>query len=144
MPLSDILHNKITILSEIGNDLFDEDKFEEAQKQYQSAFDLVPIPKNDYEASSWLLAGIGDCLYYQQSYEKALGNFKYGEACLGGLNAFMWLRIGECYAELRNTEMAREYLLRAYMMEGEAFFTEDDAKYFSVITDLVEKDIFKK
>lgn len=144
MPLSDELHKKIVTFSEKGNDFFDDDNFSAAQAEYEAAFKLIPLPKNNYEASSWLLAGIGDCLYYQKSYQKALETFKYGEACEGGLNAFIWLRIGECYAELEDIPNAREFLLRAYMMEGEEMFTEEDVKYQVIIQDLIDMDETKE
>ncbi len=54
-------------------------------------------------------------------------------------NPFVMLRLGECCLEIGDEKNALEYLLRAYMMEGEDIFEPDDdgeddgAKYFDFL-----------
>ena len=77
----------------------------------------------------WFLAAIGD-VYFQQGefalahecFDKARGNLT-GE---GYGNPFVMLRLGECCLEIGDERNALEYLLRAYMFEGEDIFAPDE------------------
>ena len=51
-------------------------------------------------------------------------------------NPFIMLRLGECCLEIGDEKNALEYLLRAYMFEGEEIFAPDDEgedKYFEFL-----------
>ncbi len=53
-------------------------------------------------------------------------------------NPFIMLRLGECCLEIGDEKNALEYMLRAYMFEGEKIFAPDDgeddgAKYFEFL-----------
>jgi hypothetical protein len=50
------------------------------------------------------------------------------------------LRLGQCYLEDNNTELAQEYLLRAYMMEGRDIFEEESPKYLKFLGDNIDLD----
>ena len=54
--------------------------------------------------------------------------------CLDGIeNPFIMLRLGETCYELGDVNKAKEYLLRAYILEGHSIFENEDEKYFDVI-----------
>lgn len=53
MILEDSLYKKITELTDKGNDAFEND-LDLALKYYEEALALVPDPKTDWEASTWL------------------------------------------------------------------------------------------
>ena len=73
-------------------------------------------------------------------YTDALNNFLESLKCPdGNTNPFILLRLGECYYELGNFEQAKEYLLRAFMWEGEDIFDGEDEKYFALIKDMVNQ-----
>lgn len=57
-----------------------------------------------------------------ECFEKARGNLS-GE---GYGNPFIMLRLGECCLEIGDEKNAFEYLLRAYMFEGEDIFEPDE------------------
>lgn len=46
---------------------------------------------------------------------------------------FILLRLGQCFLETNNTEQAKEFLLRTYMIEGKAIFEEENEKYFQFL-----------
>ncbi|MEL7122612.1 MAG: tetratricopeptide repeat protein [Bacteroidota bacterium] len=138
MEIEDKTYHNIVALSHQGNDYFDSDEYEAAIKCFKKAFELVPVPKNDYEASSWLLSAIGDCLFFKDKYSEAIAEFKYSETCEGGLNSFNWLRLGQCYYFLNDTKNARLYLLKAYTMDGEELFSDENQVYLNVIRDLIK------
>lgn len=138
MELDPALYEKIKEHSDEGERLFYDGRFPEALKEYSKALDLIPEPKQRWEASVWVLAAIGDCYFWLKDFGAALGCFRklmveyeeYG-------NPFTRLRYGECLYETGNEELAREHLLAAYAMEGKELFEECDKKYLSVISGLL-------
>ena len=91
--------------------------------------DILPEPKEDWEAYLWLAGSIGDAYFMMRNYGKSLGFFR--KCCNIGEtdNPFILLRLGENYLELEDETNATEFLLRAYMLEGNKIFKED-WKYF--------------
>lgn len=138
MELDDTLYEQIVTLSKAGDAHYDKDRYDKAIDSYLDALALVPDPKQDWEASTWLYGALGDALFMLQRYEESLAAFRSAEKCPDGMdNAFVVLMIGECSYELKDQAQAREYLLKAYMLEGDEIFDEQDKKYFQLIEDLV-------
>lgn len=136
--LDDELYEKIQQLCEVGDELAEDEKYSKAIEKYTQALELLPEPKYIYEAASWIYTAIGDSLYLAEDFENATDNFQQALKCEGGLgNPFIVLRIGECFYELGNTQKAKEYLIQAYMIEGEDIFSEEDEKYFDLIKDMI-------
>ena len=138
MELDESLNQNIQALSQEGERHYEAEAYEQAVTSYLAALALVPNPKEDWEASLWLYAALGDAFFKLKRYEESLGVFRSAEKCQDGLdNAYVVLMIGQNYYELHNKHLAREYLLKAYMLEGEEIFEEQDQKYFETIEDLV-------
>ncbi|GGA28702.1 hypothetical protein GCM10011384_17680 [Psychrobacillus lasiicapitis] len=54
--------------------------------------------------------------------------------CPDGIeNPFIMLRLGETLYELGDVNKAKDYLLRAYILEGYSIFENEEEKYFDVI-----------
>lgn len=53
------------------------------------------------------------------------------------VNPFVLMRLGQSAYEL-NKDNSKEYLLKAYMLEGEAIFEDQDNKYLESIRNLIE------
>ena len=49
------------------------------------------------------------------------------------MNPYAMLRIGQCYLETGDENKAKEYLLRAYVSEGQKFFKGDNPKYLEFL-----------
>lgn len=133
MELSDELYAEITKHSDIGEHYFEDGKYRKALEEYKKAFELIPEPKTDWEASVWTLAAIGDSHYMLREFVSALEIFEqlmneYHEEN----NPFARVRYGECLYETGNTEAAREHLQAAFDMEGEEIFDND--KYLKFIS----------
>lgn len=126
--LDDRVYYKILALSDEGENLLELGHTQSAISTFQQAVDLLPEPKSAWEASEWLHAAIGDAYYRQGDYENALNNFQ--AARMAGSeaepNPYILLRLGSCYYRLGNREMASQYLISAFMMEGEEIFVEED------------------
>jgi hypothetical protein len=128
------LHDRITQLSEQGNSLADNGDTLAAWTKYAEALSLVPEPRTDYEATTWLLASIGDMAFQRQQFEKARDALSDAVRCPGGLgNVFVHLRLGECFFELGDEKRAADNLTRAYMGDGREPFKNEDPKYFALL-----------
>lgn len=144
MELKDYLYNQIESLSEKGNEAMDNERYDEAISFFQQAYNLLPAPKEEWEAYTWIMASIGDAYFSKQEYQSSLEYFRkcYNNGDVD--NPFILLRIGENYLELNDSEMAKEFLLRAYMLEGKKIF-KHEPKYLQWLSDNVElKKIRKK
>lgn len=137
MELKDNLYNLIESLSEKGNEAIENERYDEAIAFFQQAYNLLPAPKEEWEAYTWILASIGDAYFSKQEYQSSLNCFRkcYNNGDVN--NPFILLRIGENSFELNNREMAKEFLLRAYMLEGKKIF-KHESKYLQWLSDNVE------
>lgn len=141
MELNDEIYDQITQLAEEGDKLLTNEKLEEALKKYHAALALLPSPKSDWEASTWLYTAIGDAHVVNQDYHLALDAYTTVLKCPDGIsNPYTWLMIGESHYEMDQYEKAKENLLRAYMLDGEEIFEGEESKYFKLIEELVEDE----
>ena len=137
--MDDQSFEKIETICAKGEDLAEQECYEQAIEEYKKALELVPEPKYDYEASVWIYAAIGDAYFMLDEYEKALDAFIQARKCYGGLeSSFVLLRAGECYFELEEFDKAREALTGTFMLEGEEIFESENEKYLMAIADLVQ------
>jgi tetratricopeptide (TPR) repeat protein len=129
--LPDDLYEEISQLSELGNELVDHGRHDEAAHMFQQALRLLPVPRERWEAGTWLVVAIGDCRFAQGRFAEALTQFRIAEAYPGGGdNALVLLRIGECLVELDGDKhAAMDVLTRAQALAGGAIFAHEDAKY---------------
>lgn len=132
--LDSSLHSQIAALCEKGDELASRKDYNNALIIYNSAWDLLPDPKVDWEAAMWIQSAIGDALFLSQEYQKALQAFSLAVQCPSGLgNPFIHLRLGECHCELGETGRALDELTRAYMGADKEIFANEDPKYFELL-----------
>lgn len=133
--LPDDLYEEISQLSELGTELVDHGRHEEAVYMFQQALRLLPKPRERWEAGTWLLVSIGDCRFAQSRFDEALAQFREAQNYPSGRdNALIFLRIGECLVELGTDEAAAtDALLRAIGLDGTEIFTHEEPKYLSFL-----------
>jgi len=123
-------YKKIKEFTKLGDYFFDNENYDLALKQYNLALDLVPSPKIDWEASTWLYTAIGDTYFSKKFFEKALNALYEALNCPKGIgNPFIYLRLGQSLFELNDIEKSEEYLMSAYMLEGKKIFKGENKKY---------------
>ena len=138
MELNDKVYEEIKKRSARGNELADSEQYQEALTEFKKALELLPPPIYIWEASTWLYVAIGDMYFQIEDYSDCLDSFLKAQKCPDGLgNPFICVRIGECFFELENIEKAKQYLMKAYMLEGEEIFSDADPKYLALILPLV-------
>lgn len=119
----------------------EENDYEAARDVYRAAADLIPEPKGDWDASTWIYTAIGDTLYFEQNYPEALTAFQEAVMSPDGLgNGYIHLRLRQCQFELGNLTRAADELTRAYMAKGAEFFDDEPPKYFEFLSTQIPMD----
>lgn len=135
MELPADLYRQIVRHCSEGDRLLDEERFDEALVAYRAAEQLIPDPKEAWEAATWVYSAIGDTLFYQCKYAEAWKAFAAAVESPDGLgNPFIHLRLGQCQYELRNPDKAADELARAYLGAAEDIFDGQDPKYFAFLS----------
>lgn len=124
------LHQRIQALCAEGDALDEADRLEDALKRYNEAWKLVPSPKSEWSASTWILAAIGDVSFRAGYLTSSLEALEYAMHCPGALgNPFIHLRLGQVLFERGAEDRAADELARAYMGAGDEIFASEDSKY---------------
>jgi len=127
MILSAEISRRLDELAVTGNRLLDRRDYSGARYAWQQAMDLLPEPKRDWEASTWLYASIGDSFYHEQKFRDAKDALEDSLNCPDGhANPFILYRLGQTLVRLREEKEGIEFLLRAYMLDGQDIFASDD------------------
>jgi tetratricopeptide (TPR) repeat protein len=131
--LADDIYDRIKALCEEGDKLAGGGAYPAALEQYWAAWDLLPEPQTDWEASTWILAAIGDANFLGEDYVAGRDNLSMAMHCPDAIgNPFLHLRLGQCQYELGNLDRAADELTRAYMGGGAEIF-EGEKKYFNFL-----------
>ena len=132
--LPDETHQQIQRLSADGDSLAEAARYPDALAKYWAAWELLPEPKTDWEAATWLLGTIGNANFLAGDFEAGRDNLSTAMHCPGAIgNPFLHLRLGQCQLELGNHDRAADELARAYMAEGHRIFIGQDAKYLTFL-----------
>lgn len=128
--LNEKVYESVLKYSKEGDRLASKSKFKKAIKEYYHALELLPIPKEQWDAAIWLYTAIGDSYFLNEDFVKGLEAFLKASSCSHGEeNPFILLRIGQCYYELGNIDEAENALFRAYILDGKKIFKSENKKY---------------
>ena len=122
MELQDELYERIVSICSEGDNLVNRFEYENAIKMYLEALYLVPEPKYNWQ-STWIYTALGDTCYINGDFSAAKEFLFNAINCPDGIeNPFIMLRLGESLYELGEVNKSKEYLLRAYILEGYSIF----------------------
>jgi len=120
---------------EQGDAEMEDEHFMAAAELFRKAYAILPDPKEEWEASGYITASLGDALFSAGKFDEALGQLQIAHAFYSSgeqPNPFVLLRLGETLFELGDEKQALVHLLKAYQMEGQQLF-EDDKKYLKFL-----------
>ncbi|WP_454733430.1 MULTISPECIES: tetratricopeptide repeat protein [Cupriavidus] len=127
-------HEAIKTLCAAGDRLAETRSYEAAIAEYNKAWLLVPEPKSEWQASTWILAAIADACFlsgYKTSAREAL---QFAMTCPGAVgNPFLHLRLGQVLLDGGDEDGAANELMRAYMGGGLEIFAPEDAHYLDFL-----------
>ena len=134
MSLDDKTHARIRALSEQAEAHAAEGRYAEAQRLYGEALRIVPRPREDYEASTWLYAAIGDVRFLSGDFMGTAHAMRLALRSLNGLgNPFIHKRLGQALLELEQLDEAADELCRAFAVGGEEAFSSEEPKYLAFL-----------
>ena len=128
--------------AEEGNSLCEQGKMDEAIEVWAQGLKILPEPLNSQSEAVWFQTSIGDTYFMQNKFDKSYAWLFEAKSNLSGdgySNPYVMMRLGQSAMEIGKIEEAREYLLRAYMLEGEDIFSDEDEKYIDCIRDLINE-----
>ncbi|MBP7866780.1 MAG: tetratricopeptide repeat protein [Acidobacteria bacterium] len=129
--LSENFSSELENLCRAGDALAESKRYAEACKVYWAAWDLLPEPRIEWEAATWILSAVGDSHFLNGDYSAGRDALLDAMCCPGGIgNSFIHLRLGQCQFELGSLDRAADELIRAYMGAGKNIFEDEDPKYF--------------
>ncbi len=135
MPkLPDDLRQMIDKFCQKGDQFAQIDQHDDALDQYEAAWELLPDPKNQWPAATWILMAVGDVYFEMQNFvaasetlQESLG-YPDGEA-----NAYILLRLGQSLFEIGNLNAAANFLEIAFQKNGEELFADEEPKYLEFV-----------
>ena len=136
LNLSDEVAAQLEVLSDEGNEYFDEEEYDKAISVWKQALALIPNPQHAFSESFWLESAIGDAYFMLEKNKEALPHFLNAKSNIkenAHENAFIMLRLGQMYFEANEFENAKEYLLLAYTLDGEEIFQGSKEKYLEFL-----------
>lgn len=110
------------------------DQLDDALDQYEAAWELLPDPKNQWPAATWILMAAGDIYFGHRHFVAARNALREAIESPGGEdNEFLWLRLGQSLFELDDLNGAADALEMALQLNGEDLFADEDPKYLNFI-----------
>lgn len=117
-----------------GDELLDQDCFDDALGRYSAAWNLLPRPQEDCADAMWIQSGIGDAHFFRGDFTAAREAFMTVLRCGGETdNPYLRLRLGQCLFEMGERQEAANWLTGAFLLEGKKIFADDDPKYLEFI-----------
>jgi tetratricopeptide (TPR) repeat protein len=121
-----------------GGRLMAAGKHNKAFRKFVAALDLLPEPREQWNAAGWILVAIGENAVRAGSFRAAERPLADAMLCPGTVgNPWVHLRLGQVRFELGNRDAAADELARAYLGGGRAIFDGLDPKYLA----LAEEDL---
>jgi tetratricopeptide (TPR) repeat protein len=141
--LDGAIYDTISTLCEAGDEMADDERYRQALELYEEAWKLLPEPKIDWKAATWILSSIGDAYFFDGAFSDAMEAFTGAVRAPDGLgNPFIHLRLGQCAFELGLMSRAEDELARAYICEGgKEIFADEDPKYFRHLQTVLEPPV---
>lgn len=128
--LPDDVYDGVKQLCATGDAAAEKEQYRDAISWYRRAVELLPVPVTAWDAAAWIFAAIGDAQFLSGDSLAALEAFdKAMESPNSFGNPFLHLRRGQALFDLGRKEQAANELTRAYMLEDENIFDNEDPKY---------------
>ena len=121
-------------LCQKGDQFAQIDQHDDALDKYEAAWALLPEPKTQWPAATWILMAAGDVYFEKRDFEAACGTLEeslnYPD---GDQNAFILLRLGQSLFELGDLNAAANALEAALAQQGDSLFADEDPKYLDFL-----------
>lgn len=134
LELDETTHARLVGCAERGDTLAQRGDYKAAIQTYYEGWNLLPEPRSQWEASTWILGAIADAAFQGGYLTSARQALDYAMTCPGAIgNPFLHLRRGEVLFEQDELDAAVDELMRAYMGAGSTIFKDEPTKYLEFL-----------
>ncbi|NQZ56403.1 MAG: hypothetical protein HRT88_02880 [Lentisphaeraceae bacterium] len=128
-------YDKFNQFYDEANDFFVKGKLDDALYIFAAALELIPEPKNEWEESIDVLAGIADVWFVKKDYQVCVDALNDALQCPDADQiAYLHFRLGQAYYELKDIPNATEAFYKAHLLDEDIFEEESDI-YFNLLID---------
>jgi hypothetical protein len=132
--LDESTYERVKRFAVAGDELVAAGEFRAAIREYNEAWGLLPEPKSDWNAATWILAAIADAAFLGGFIRTAREALDFVMVCPDAVgNPFLHLRRGEVLFEQQDFGAAADELMRAYMGGGLEIFEQEHDKYLEFL-----------
>ena len=138
------IHRRITRFGELGDAFAEKGDYLQAIASYHYAQRLLPEPRAQWQAATWLAAAIADAQFFNGNFRAARDTLTHAlEAHFPEAenNAFIYLRLGQSALQLGDEALALTALARAQQLAGEEIFAGEEARYRQFLGDKLSSEV---
>lgn len=134
MQLDAAMHKTVEVHCLQGDEYYERDAYAEALEAYETAWELLPLPKEQWDIATWIMLAIGDTRHLLDDLEESIEAYRNAQTCPGGKgNPLLHLRIGQVAFDQEAFDVAGRELLLAYRGAGESLFEAEDPIYLAFL-----------
>lgn len=128
------IEKKIRNFCRGGYEAYDQKQFKQAIRLFFQAWNLLPKPQIQWQASGWVLTALGDAYYQLGNYTSALEALNSALHCpKNNRNPFVYMRIGQSLQGLKQLEAAKKALQKTIELGGESLLKNENSRYLSLL-----------
>ena len=128
------LSRMIDDLCRKGDQFAQIDQLDDAIEKFEAAWGLLPEPKNQWPAATWILMAAGDVYFEKHDYVSACDTLREAlHSPDGEQNPFLWLRLGQSLFEVGNLNDSANALESAWRIGGAELFADEDPKFLHFV-----------
>ena len=128
------LKEQVVSLCEKGMEQAEIERYAPSNRTFTNIYDLLPEPKHEWKAYTWLLASMADNHYELKEYEAGLKlldevlerDESYKE------NGYVRMRRGQFQYEISGEDAAEAELKLAYELGGDELFEDEYVRYLKL------------
>ena len=117
-----------------GYEYYDQGNYKDAVRSFFKAWALLPKPQTHFQEAGWVLTALGDSYFKMGNYNSGIEALRSAFHCpQTDNNPFIHLRLGQCYYQTEQLDLAKIYLKTAHKLGGDKPFFKEDSCYIDLI-----------
>lgn len=132
------LSRNIVDIVESGNRLHTQGSHAEALGKYQEAWSLLPDPKKKWDLAQWIASCFADLLFEREQYAESKAWAMIAIETKPPRETSSWIVFAKACIELGETDLAVEYLGKAFTRGKKRAFQGFDKKYLAFYLERVK------
>jgi len=129
--VNDTLFRQVVEVVEDGNRLDEQGNLDEARAKYQQAWSLLPEPPTQWDLAQWIADCLAGAFFEQGKYAESKAWAMIAVDTKPPRETSSWIVFAKACIELGETDLAMEYLGKAYALGKRRAFQGFDKKYLA-------------